>query len=77
MFGGPMKKLYTVTTHRLKDGGGTEDQQTVFSYDLTGRLTNVWFPDGSYPNGSHEATTYEFGRLKTWKTRKQAIRGQS
>lgn len=67
---GPMKKLYTVTTHRTKDDGGTENQQTVFGYDLLGRATNVWFPDGSYPNGSHEDSTYEFGQLKTWKTRK-------
>ncbi|MEN3368728.1 MAG: hypothetical protein V7609_871 [Verrucomicrobiota bacterium] len=69
-----MKKLYTVTTHRSKDGGGTEDQQTVFSYDLMGRLTNVWFPDGSYPNGSHEDTTYEFGQLKSWRTRKGQLK---
>jgi RHS repeat-associated protein len=64
---GPMKKLYTVTTHRDKDGGGTEDQQTVFSYDLMGKPTQVLFP---FPDRSHEDTTYEFGQLKTWKTRK-------
>jgi RHS repeat-associated protein len=62
---GPMKKLYTVTTHRAKDGSGTEDQQTTFSYDLTGKPTQTLFPDGS-----HEDSTYEFGQLKTWKTRK-------
>jgi len=62
---GPMKKLYTVTTHRDKDGGGTEDQQTIFSYDLMGKPTQVLFPDGS-----HEDSTYEFSQLKTWKTRK-------
>jgi RHS repeat-associated protein len=62
---GPMKKLYTVTTHRLKDSGGMEDQQTIFSYDLMGKPTQVLFPDGS-----DEYSTYEFGQLKTWKTRK-------
>ena len=67
---GPMKKLGMVTTHRDKDLGGTEDQVTVFSYDFMGRPTNVWFPDGSYPNGSHEDSTYEFGQLKTWRNRK-------
>jgi RHS repeat-associated protein len=62
---GPMKKLYTVTTHRAKDGGGTEDQQTTYSYDLMGKPTDVEFPDHT-----HETTTYEFDQLKTWKTRK-------
>jgi RHS repeat-associated protein len=62
---GPMKKLYTVATHRLKDSGGMEDQQTIFSYDLMGKPTQVLFPDGS-----DEYSTYEFGQLKTWKTRK-------
>src|SRR5205814_6003648 len=60
---GPMKKLLSVTTYRLKDGGGTEDQQTVFSYYLTGRSQTTLFPDGS-----SEYSTYEFGQLKTWKT---------
>jgi len=64
---GPMKKLASVTTHRAKDGGGTEDQQTVFSYDLMGKPTQVLFP---LPDGSHEDTTYEFGQIKTWRTRK-------
>src|SRR4051794_24204154 len=64
---GPMKKLYTVTTHRDKDGGGTEDQQTTFSYDLVGRPTRVDFP---LPDGNYEESTYEFGQLKTWRTRK-------
>jgi RHS repeat-associated protein len=64
---GPMKKLCTVTTHRAKDGGGTEDQQTVFWFDPMGRPTEVHFP---LPDGSTEISTYEFGQLKTWKTRK-------
>jgi RHS repeat-associated protein len=51
---GPMKKLYTVTTHRDGDWGGTEDQRTWFSYDAMGKPTDVQFPDGS-----HETTTYE------------------
>src|SRR5437016_1375927 len=50
---GPMKKLYTVTTHRDADWGGTEDQRTIFSYDLMGKATQVLFPDGS-----HEDTNY-------------------
>ena len=62
---GPMKKLFTVTTHRLEDGGGMEDQQTVFSYYPTGRPQTTVFPDGS-----NEYSTYEFGQLKTWRTRK-------
>ena len=66
---GPMKKLYTVTTHRAKDGGGTEDQQTTFSYDLIGKPTQVLFPDGT-----DEFSTYEFSQLKTWKTRKNQTR---
>jgi len=51
---GPMKKLYTVTTHRLRDDGAWEPQLTTFSYDLMGRSTQVLFPDSS-----HEDTTYE------------------
>ncbi|MEY2507592.1 MAG: hypothetical protein QOH01_1921, partial [Verrucomicrobiota bacterium] len=50
---GPMKKLYTVTTHRDGDWGGIEDQRTTFSYNLMGRPTDVEFPDHS-----HETTTY-------------------
>ncbi|MEN3369910.1 MAG: hypothetical protein V7609_2053 [Verrucomicrobiota bacterium] len=68
---GPMKKLYTVTTHRDKDGGGTEDQQTVFSYDLMGKPTQVLFPG---PDHSHEDSSYEFGQLKTWTTRKGQVK---
>jgi len=64
---GPMKKLYTVTTHRAKDGGGTEDQQTTFSYDVIGRPTQVLFP---FPDQSPEDSSYEYGQLKTWRTRK-------
>jgi len=62
---GPMKKLFTVTTHRLKDGGGTEDQQTIFSYYDNGRPQTTVFPDGT-----NEYSTYEFGQLKTWRSRK-------
>jgi len=67
---GPMKKLGMVTTHRDTDSGGNEDQTTVFSYDFMGRPTNVWFPDGGYAYGSHEDSSYEYGQLKTWRTRK-------
>src|SRR5205085_1257082 len=52
---GPMKKLYTVTTHRDRDDGGTENQPTIFSYDLMGKPTDVQFPDGS-----HETSSYQF-----------------
>jgi RHS repeat-associated protein len=62
---GPMKKLARVTTHRGKDGGGTEDQITAFYYDLMGRPQNTYFPDQT-----NEYSTYEFGQLKTWKTRR-------
>ncbi len=64
---GPMKKLATVTTHRSKDGSGTEDQMTSFSYDGMGRPATTLF---SALDGTSEVTTYEFGQLKTWKTRK-------
>jgi RHS repeat-associated protein len=71
---GPMKKLYSVTTHRDKDGGGTEDQRTWFSYDLMGRSTRIDFPDGDFANGSYEQSTYEFGQLKTFRTRKGQVK---
>jgi RHS repeat-associated protein len=61
---GPMKKLYRVTTHREIDGG-REDQLTTFSYDLMGRATQTLFPDGS-----DEFSTYKFGQLDTFKTRR-------
>jgi RHS repeat-associated protein len=47
------------------NGGGTEDQPTTFTYDLMGRARQVEFPDGS-----HEDSSYEFGQLKTWRTRR-------
>jgi RHS repeat-associated protein len=62
---GPMKKLRTVTTYRDKDGGGTEPQPTTFTNDGMGRLRQTDFPDTS-----HEDSSYEFGQLKTWRTRK-------
>src|SRR2546423_6945176 len=62
---GPMKKLQTVTTHRDKDGGGTEDQATTFYYDGMGRPQWTIFPDGS-----SEITTYIFGQVDAFKTRK-------
>jgi RHS repeat-associated protein len=66
---GSMKKLYTVKTYRDKDGGGTEEQQTTFSYDLLGRPTAIAFPDQS-----SEVSTYQFGQLKTYKTRKGQLK---
>jgi RHS repeat-associated protein len=62
---GPMKKLLTVTTHRTRDGGGTEDQPTTFGYDFMGRPIQVSFPDAST-----EVSTYEFGQVDSFKTRK-------
>lgn len=68
---GPMKKLYKVTTHRDKDGGGTEDQLTTFSYDLMGKPTQVEFPD---PDHTTEVSTYRYGQLETFKTRKGQLK---
>ena len=68
---GPMKKLYKVTTHRDKDGGGTEDQLTTFSYDLMGKPTKVEFPD---PDHTTEVSTYRYGQLETFKTRKGQLK---
>jgi len=62
---GPMKKLYSVTTHRERDVEGVEDQPTTFSYDLMGRPTQTLFPDGS-----NEFSTYKFGQLNTFTTRR-------
>jgi RHS repeat-associated protein len=69
---GPMKKLATVTTHRLRDaasGGGTEDQLTKFYYDSMGRPQSTYFPDNSL-----EYTGYEFGQVNVWQTRRGAIK---
>ncbi len=66
---GPMKKLLTVTTHRDKDAGGTENQVTTFTYDGLGRATQTLFPDGTT-----EVTSYQYGDVLTWKTRKGATK---
>jgi RHS repeat-associated protein len=66
---GPMKKLASVTTHREKDGGGTEDQPTTFSYDGLGRPRTVLFPDGST-----EVSSYDHEQLASWKTRKDQVK---
>jgi RHS repeat-associated protein len=63
---GPMKKLCTVTTHRDKDGGGNEDQLTVFWSDQIGRPVRTTFPDGST-----EESSYLHGQLTIWKNRKE------
>lgn len=68
---GPMKKLYRVITHRDKDGGGTEDQPTTFTYDGLGRATEVEFPD---PDHTKEVSTYRYGQLETFKTRKDQLK---
>jgi RHS repeat-associated protein len=62
---GPMDKLASVVTHRDRDGGGTEDQLTTFEYDGMGRPTWTIFPDTS-----SELTTYLFGQVDAFKTRK-------
>ena len=64
---GPMKKLDTVRTYRQMDNppGGTETQLTSFDYDKMGRPIKTVFPDIS-----SEVTTYKFGRLDTYKTRR-------
>ena len=62
---GPMKKLAQVITHRVKDGGGWENQLTGFYYDLRGRPQTTMFPDGS-----SESSDYEFGQPKHSRTRK-------
>lgn len=64
---GPMKKLQTVTTHRIKDSGpgDWEHQLTTFYYDLMGRPQWTIFPDGT-----SELTTYLFGQVGAFKTRK-------
>jgi RHS repeat-associated protein len=64
---GPMKKLQTVTTHRVKDSspGDWENQVTTFYYDGVGRPQWTIFPDGS-----SELTTYLFGQVDAFKTRK-------
>jgi RHS repeat-associated protein len=70
---GPMKKLYTVTTHRDKDSGGTENQLTTFSYDGMGKPTQVLFPDGSHENSTYECKDgvgYFCDQVHTWRTRK-------
>jgi RHS repeat-associated protein len=74
---GPMKKLFTVTTHRAKDGGGTEDQQTVSSYDPMGRPQTTLFPDGSNEYRTYECTdsvSYNCDQVHTWRTRKGQIK---
>jgi RHS repeat-associated protein len=72
---GPMKKLHTVTTHRDRDGGGTEDQPTTLTNNGMGRPIQVLFPDGSYENTSYECTdggSYFCDQVHTWQTRKGA-----
>jgi RHS repeat-associated protein len=59
---GPMKKLKQVTTHR---DVGVADLPTTFNYDTLGRLHQTLFPDGS-----DEVSTYQFGVLSAWKTRR-------
>ena len=66
---GPMKKLDTVKTYRLKDSGGSETQLTDFDYDAMGRPKTTIFPDGT-----REISLYELGQLKTWQTRKNQIK---
>jgi RHS repeat-associated protein len=66
---GPMKKLRSVTTHREKDNGQTEDQTTYFGYDTIGRSTLTTFADGTL-----EGITYEHGQMRTWRNRKGKVK---
>jgi len=67
---GPMKKLAAVTTRRTRDGSaGTEDQRTSFYFDGLGRPQQTHFPDQSTG-----ITLYDLGQVKTWKTRKDALK---
>ena len=63
---GLMKKLSEVITH---GGVGAANQSTRFYYDLMGRPQTTSFPDTTT-----EINTYEFGQLKTWKTRKDQVK---
>jgi len=66
---GPMKKLETVRTYReMDDGAGQETQLTSFDYDGMGRLKKTVFPDTA--TVVSEESTYRFGQLETWKTRR-------
>jgi hypothetical protein len=56
---------HIVTTHREKDGGGTEDQPTTFEPDWLGRPHKTIFPDGSW-----ELTTYKYEQVDEFRTRK-------
>lgn len=66
---GPMKKLATVTTHRTRDNETIEDQLTTFQSDGIGRPQKTIFPDQSF-----EEATYEYGGMKTWRTRRGATK---
>jgi RHS repeat-associated protein len=66
---GPMKKLSEVITHR-EPGGGGEAQHTRFYYDGMGRPQTTSFPD----NISTEVSTYKFGQVATYKTRRGATK---
>src|SRR5205085_8359903 len=70
---GPMNKLASVVTHRDRDGGGTEDQVTTFSYDGMGKPTQVLFPDGSHEDNNYvcgDGLGYNCDQIHTWRTRK-------
>jgi RHS repeat-associated protein len=71
---GPMKKLYTVTTHRDKDG---ENQTTITSYDDLGRPQTTVFPDGSNEYRTYECSndvSYLCDQVHRWYTRKGQIK---
>ncbi len=62
---GPMKKAASVTTHRDKDAGGTEDQLTTFSYDGLGNPYLI-----NFPNGTYEQTLFQYGLVSSYRNRK-------
>jgi YD repeat-containing protein len=66
---GPMKKLAQVITHRQRDDGQMENQMTEFFPTLLGQPWLTRFPDLST-----EETTYRFGLVSTFKTRKNQVK---
>jgi RHS repeat-associated protein len=71
---GPMKKLESVTTHRMRDDNTSmEDQPTIFSYDLMGKPTDIEFPDHTHEHTSYpckDGVTYLCDQPRRWTNRK-------
>ena len=65
---GPMKKLQHVGTHRQRDDGGVENQDTMFFPDRLGRPWQTVFPDGSI----EQIDLHLGGQVALFKNRKGA-----